>query len=114
MQLQKRCFANLLKSRFGMAVFLQFCRIFSEQLLLKKPLEGCFWTVKLLFINHIYNFLNCLQKVPMFGGGKITGQVLDFNRGLTYLDFEAFLSSHNFAALQKQKQPPEVFCKKGH
>ena len=97
-----------------MAVFLQFCRIFSEQLLLKKPLEGCFWTVKLLFINHIYNFLNCLQKVPMFWGGKITGQVLDFNQGLTYLDFEAFLSSHNFAALQKQKQPPEVFCKKGY
>ena len=34
--------ATLLKSHFGMGIFVQICCIFSEHLFLKTPLEGCF------------------------------------------------------------------------
>ena len=35
--------SNLLKSHFGMGVLLQICCIFSEHLVLRTPLNGCFW-----------------------------------------------------------------------
>ena len=37
-----------LKSHFDMGVLLQICCIFSEQLLLRTPLEDCFWKILIL------------------------------------------------------------------
>ena len=40
----KFCFANLLKSHFGVSVLLQICCIFSEYLSQWTHLGGCFWS----------------------------------------------------------------------
>ena len=41
----------LFQSQFGMGVLLQICCIFSEQLFVRTPLEGCFWTFFLCFLH---------------------------------------------------------------
>ena len=41
---QQICFATLLKSHFGMVVLLWICSIFSEQVFLRTPPDGCFWS----------------------------------------------------------------------
>ena len=46
MWFQQSCFASLLKSHFGMSVLLLICCIFSEHLVKRIPLEGCFWRFK--------------------------------------------------------------------
>ena len=38
----KTCFSTILKAHFDISVLLQICYIFSEQLFLKIPLNGCF------------------------------------------------------------------------
>ena len=39
---QRSCYVTLLKSHFGMSVLLKICSIFSKQLFIRTPMEGCF------------------------------------------------------------------------
>ena len=47
------CIAALLKSHFGKGILLQICCIFSEHLILRTPLDGCFY---MQFIIHVIHY----------------------------------------------------------
>ena len=58
--------ATLLKSHFGMAVLLQICCIFSKNLFLRTPLDGCFWMYDDTkrnehYLSVLYNLFNYRQ-----------------------------------------------------
>ena len=58
----RSCFTTLLKSHFGMGAPMQNCSIFSENLFLRTPLDGCF-CVKLL--------VKSLSPRPIFTKAKV-------------------------------------------
>ena len=53
---------TLLKSHFGMGVLLWICCIFSEHLVLRTPLDGCFWIYNfcywIVYHNHLLFIIN--------------------------------------------------------
>ena len=48
--LECECFATLLKSNFGMGALLYICCISSKHLLVRTPLNGCFWNFMLIVL----------------------------------------------------------------